>query len=92
MRRPRLDQDHVASDQTGSIGPAPRIGSTPKHHCSIIVCWVTQDLVKLNGEAVEVADMQRSKVGMEGVVEKGVVNGEVDWGRPGSRDWGRSVL
>lgn len=31
-----------------------------------------------HGEAVQMTDMQRTEVGVESVVEKGIVNGEVD--------------
>ena len=68
MRRPRLDQDHVAGHQAGGVGPAPRVGSAPEDDGSIVVGRVAEDLVELHCESVEVADVQWAEVGVEGVV------------------------
>jgi hypothetical protein len=48
--------------------------------------------MKLDSESVEVANMQRAKIRMESIVEKGIINGEVDWGRSGSRYGSWSML
>lgn len=82
VRRPGLDEHHVAGNQAGSIRPAPGIRSTPKYNCSVIVGWIAKDLMELNGKSVEVSDVKRAKVVVECVVQKGIVNSEVDWLRP----------
>lgn len=42
---------------------------TPKYYSSILVVWVTKHLMQLYSESVQVANMQRSKIGMESIVE-----------------------
>lgn len=46
-----------------------RVCTAPKHDCSILVRWVAQDLMQLHREAVQVTNVQRAKVAMEGIVE-----------------------
>ena len=77
---PRLNQDHVASNQTCGIGSASRVCSAPKHHCSIIVRWITQYFMKLDSESVEMTNVQGAKVGMKSIVEKCIINCEVNRG------------
>jgi hypothetical protein len=35
--------------------------------------------VELNGKSVQMPNMERAEVGMEGIIEKSVVDGKVDW-------------
>ncbi len=35
--------------------------------------------MELDGESVEVTNVQWAKVGVEGIVEKSLIYGEVDW-------------
>lgn len=79
MRRPGLNHDHVAGYKTGSICPAPRICSTPEDDSSVIVRWIAKDFVEDNGKSVQMTNMQWAEVCMEGIVQQGVVDCEVDW-------------
>lgn len=72
-----MDQDHVARNQASSIGPTSSIGLTPEDHRPIVVRRVTQYLMEVDSETVQVADVQRAKIGMEGVIKKRVVNGKI---------------
>ena len=77
MGRPRLDQDHVASHQTGGVCTASRIGLAPEYYYAIAICGVSEDFVEMNCESIQMANVQWAKVGVESIIEKGVVNGEV---------------
>jgi hypothetical protein len=77
---PGLNQDHVACHNAGSICAATGIGLAVENNRAVAVGRISQDLVEKHSEAVEMADVQRTEVGMECVVEKGVVNSEVDRG------------
>ena len=77
VRRPCLDQDHVASHQAGSVCSAPGICSAPEYHRSVIVRRITQDLVELDCESVQVADMQWTEVVVECIVQEGIIDSEV---------------
>lgn len=55
----------------------PRVRIAPEYYTTILVLLVAQDLVQLHGEAVQMANVQRAKVTVEGVVEESLVNGEV---------------
>ena len=97
MRRPSLDEHHVASKHAGGVGatyfllvePPSKtslfvfflltsgVSSAPEDNGPITVLLSTEDLVELNRKAVQVANVQRPKVVVEGIVEQGVVNGEV---------------
>lgn len=55
----------------------------PENNGPVLVVGVAQNLVQLNGEAVEVANVEWAEVGVEGVVQQGAVNGEVDGRRVG---------
>ena len=57
MGWPCLDQDHVACYQTCGIRPTSRISSAPEYNCFVIVGWVTQDLMKLHRESVEMTNV-----------------------------------
>lgn len=78
MGWPSLDQHHIACDETCSICPTSCICATPEDDCAITVGWITEDLVELHGKAVQVTDMQWAEVVVKSVVQKGVINGEVD--------------
>lgn len=58
-------------------GLTPGIGSAPEHDWSVLVLLGTEDLVELEGKAVEMTDVKRTKVVMEIVVKEGVIDGEV---------------
>lgn len=68
MRRPCLNQDHVAGDQTCCVCAASWVRFTPEDHGLVTVGRVTQYLVEVNGKSVEVSNVQRAKIGMEGIV------------------------
>jgi hypothetical protein len=56
----------------------PRIGAAPEDDGAFLVGRIAQDLVQLDSEAVEVANVQGAKVAVEGVVEQRLVDAEVD--------------
>lgn len=61
-----------------------RVGGAPKDDGSVLVLLRAEDVVEADGEAVQVADVQRTKVVMEGIVQEGVVDGEVARGCAGT--------
>lgn len=54
-----------------------RVGSAPEYNGPVLVLLGSQNLMELQREAVEVADVERAKVVVEGIVEERVVDGEV---------------
>jgi hypothetical protein len=44
----------------------------------MLVVRVSKHIMQLYGKAVEMSDVERTKVGMEGIVQQSVVDGEVD--------------
>jgi hypothetical protein len=56
----------------------PRIGAAPEDDGAFLVGRIAQNLVQLDSEAVEVANVQGAKVAVEGVVEQRLVDAEVD--------------
>ena len=77
MRRPGLNQHHITRNQARRIGTGPRIRLAVKHHRPLSIGWVPKDLVEMNGESVQVADVQWTEVRVECVVEECVVDGKV---------------
>jgi hypothetical protein len=65
----------------------PRVGVAPKDDWSALILGVSKHLVQQDGEAVEVTNVQRAKVGVEGIVEQVLVDGEIDRGER-RRGWG----
>lgn len=65
----------------------------PEDNRAVLILAVAQHLVKLHCESVEVANVQRAEVAVEGIVDERLVDREVDWGlgpgagrpRPGVR-------
>lgn len=64
LRQHDQDQDHFYGERRTS-----RVGFAPEHHPPTLIFRVTQDIMKLNGEAVQMPDMQRTKVMVEGIVK-----------------------
>jgi hypothetical protein len=60
---------------------------TPEHDCAVLVVRVSKDFVKLDGETVQMADVQWSKVGVERIVEQAAVDREVEWRMLGRCCW-----
>lgn len=73
-----IDQ-YTASRSSRFSTLTSRISVTPEYHGSVLVVGVSKHFVKLNGKAVQMTDVERAKVGVEGIVEQGVVDGEVEW-------------
>lgn len=48
--------------------------------------------MEMNCESVQMSDMQWTKVCVKSIVEKGIINGEIDWRWSYSIDSSRSVL
>lgn len=77
MGWPGLNQHHVAGNQACSIGATSGVGLGVENNRTVAICGVAEDLVELDRKPVQMTDMQRAKVRMERVVQKGIVNGEV---------------
>ena len=77
MRRPGLDEDHVASHEACGIRAATRVRFTVKYHCTIAVFGIAQDLMEENGKSVQVPDVKRAKIRVESVVEEGVIHRKI---------------
>lgn len=102
MWRPRLDQNHVACDETRAVGTAPRVCFAVKHHSTIPICRISQNLMEVNCKSVQMSNVERTEVGMEGVVQQGIVDREVHrtalfgWRRRlrqrGSLGWGSGLF
>ena len=69
-----------APERTGRSVLTPRVGTAPEDYWAVLVCGVSQHLVQLHGEPVEVANVKWAKVAMEGIVEQRLVDAEVDGG------------
>lgn len=65
----------------------PRVGVAPEDDCAVLVGGVAQDLVQLNGEAVQVTNVKWAKVTVESIVQERLVNAKVD-GREHLVCWG----
>jgi hypothetical protein len=80
--RPRHVNTWIRLGMRGVL--TPRVGVAPEDDGPVLIRGVSQDLVKLHRESVQVANVQRAEVAMECIVEKGLVNAEVDrWERLG---------
>lgn len=53
------------------------ISGAPKHYRAVLVLLSTKDVVEANGKAVQVANVQRAKVVVKGIVQQAIVNGKV---------------
>jgi hypothetical protein len=83
---PGLNQNHVGSQQAGSVCSAcynslvfnlrniytevltPRISLTPEYNWSVLIFGRTQNIVELYSKAVQVSNVQWSKIMMERIV------------------------
>lgn len=74
-----MDENHVAGHEASGVCAASRIGLTIEDHRAITVGGVSENLVEKDCESVQVTNVERAEIGMERVVEKGIVNSEVDW-------------
>lgn len=100
VRRPVLDEDHVAGEHAGGIGAGceyrrqpgwgrwtegaererhkeegeneltSRVRLAPEHNQPVLILLGAQDLVELDGKPVQVPDVQRPKVVVEGVIQQ----------------------
>jgi hypothetical protein len=55
----------------------PRVRVAPEYDRPAIAILLRKDIVQHDREAVQVTDVQRAKVGVEGIVKQAVVDGEV---------------
>lgn len=53
------------------------VGSAPEDDWAILVLLGTEDVMELQGEAVQVANVERAKVVVESIVQECIVDGEV---------------
>jgi hypothetical protein len=75
---PGLDENHVAGHEASGVCAASRIGLTVEDNRAITVGGVSEDLVEKDCESVQVTNVERAEIRMECIVEKGIVNSEVD--------------
>jgi hypothetical protein len=60
----------------------PRVGVAPEDDGPVFIRGVSQNLMKLHRESVQVANVQRAEVAVESIVEQCLVNAKVDgWER-----------
>lgn len=83
---------HLVSMSSSAMGGSDRlrtsrIGMTPEHNGAILIVWMSQYFVELDGEAIQMADVQWTKVGVESIVQQAVVDGEVEGRMLGRRCW-----
>lgn len=83
-----LDKDSLAQSSFNQQNPVchiiqltPRVGSAPEHDRAVFIFLGAEDIVKSNSKAVQVANVKRAKVMVEGVVQEGIIHGEVAWRR-----------
>lgn len=63
------------------------VGGTPENNGAVLVFLRTKDVVEVNSKSVEVANVQRAKVMVEGIVEESVIDGEVARRLSGAGRW-----
>ena len=73
-----MDENHVAGHEAGGICAAARIGLAVEDHRTITVGGVAKDLVEKDCESVQVTNVEGAEVCMECIVEKRIINSEVD--------------
>lgn len=78
MGWPRLDQDHVASNQAGRVCTASGICPRVEDYCAVIIRGVAEQVMEVDGKAVQMADVEGPEVCVERVVKEGVIDGEID--------------
>lgn len=61
------------------------VSRAPKDDGTILILLGTENVVKANGEAVEVANVQGAKVVVKGIVEEGIINRKVARRRAAAR-------
>lgn len=69
--------NHRSKEREG-VRLTARIGLAPEDDGPVLVAGDGEDLVEEDGEAVEMADVEGAKVGVEGIVSERPVEGEVD--------------
>lgn len=57
VRRPGLDEDHVAGNQAGRIGTASCIRLRVEYHCTVTVLRLPEDLVELDRKTIQVTNV-----------------------------------
>lgn len=78
VRRPGLNEHHIASYDACNVCSASRVRFGPQNHWTIGIFWVSQDLMKVYRESVQVSDMERAKVCMERIVQEQPIDIEID--------------
>lgn len=76
--RPGLDENHVASHEASGICAASCIGLAVEDNRAIAVGGVSEDLMEKDCKSVQVTNVEGTKVRMEGIIEEGIINSEVD--------------
>jgi hypothetical protein len=69
---------HFSSDIFAAL-LTPCVGPTPEYNGPSLVFWRTQNIVELHSEAVQVANVQWSKIVVECVVNEGIIDRKVAW-------------
>jgi hypothetical protein len=73
-----LDKNHIAGHEASGVCAASRIGFTVEDNRAVTVGGVSEDLMEKDCESVQVTNVERAEIRMESIVEKGIVNSEVD--------------
>ena len=67
--RPGLNQNHVASNQACGIRTTPRVCLAVKDNGPVTIGGVSQNLMEMNREAVEVTNVIGTEIRMKSIVE-----------------------
>lgn len=78
MGWPGLDQDHVTCHEACCIGAAACIGLAVENHGPVAVAGIAEYLVEKHSKPIQMTNVEWAEVGVEGIVQKGVINREVD--------------
>lgn len=78
MWRPILNENKISSDKTSGIGTASWITPTPEHDLTVLILLGAHVIMKTDSESVQVANVERTEVQMELVIEKTIIDGEED--------------
>lgn len=78
MWRPRLNENHVGSNKASGVGTAPCVWPTIEHDRPVTIVGITKNLVEMNGEPIQMSNVEGTEICMESVVKQGIIYCEVD--------------
>lgn len=77
MKQTRHKTHHIARQQTAGISPRTAIRPAPKHNHTALVLRVAENVMQRHSKTVQVANVQRTEIMVERVIQQGVVDSEV---------------